>query len=203
VKIDPAAISADAAYFWQIATIVPRPIAWVSTVNEDGSHNLAPFSFFMGVGAEPPMLAISIGGHARNGVEEPKDTWRNIARTGELVVNIATEELAAHMNASSAEVAYGVDEFVLAGVTKLASERVAPPRVAESPVSMECRLERLLELGRGRDALVIAEILLWHVHDDLLVNGRLDQHRLHTIGRMGGALYTRTRDLFEMKRPGR
>ena len=205
MKVDPSAISHDAAYFWQIATIVPRPIAWVSTLNEDGSANLAPFSFFMGVGADPPMIALSIGTRERDGVEVPKDSWRNIARTGELVVSLATEELAAAMNASSAEVPYGVDEFGLAGVTKAPSERVAPPRVAESPVAMECKLERILELGRGPSpaSLIIAEILLWHVRDEVVVNGRIDPRLLHTVGRLGGAFYTRTRDLFEMKRPGR
>jgi len=197
MKVDPQTISEDAAYFWLIGTVVPRPIAWVTTLNEDGSTNLAPFSFFMGLGGDPPMLAISVS--RRHG--RPKDTWRNVARTGELVVNLATEELAAAMNATSAELDYGVDELALAQLTRVPSERVAPPRVAESPVSMECRLDRLIEVGRGPNALIIAEVLLWHVRDELVVNGRLDPHALHAIGRMGGATYTRTRDLFEMKRP--
>lgn len=201
MKIDPKTISEDAAYFWQIATIVPRPIAWTSTLNEDGSTNLAPFSYFTGAGSDPPMCLIVVSRRERDGVEEQKDTWRNIARTGEYVIHVVPNALAEKMNATSAELPYGVDELEAAGLTKLASERVAPPRVADAPVAMECRLDRIVEVGRGPTAIIIGEILLWHVRDDLIVDGRLDMGRLDPIGRMAGALYTRTRDRFLMPRP--
>jgi flavin reductase (DIM6/NTAB) family NADH-FMN oxidoreductase RutF len=204
MKVDPAALSADAAYFWQVATIVPRPIAWVSTLNEGGSANLAPFSFFTGVSSDPPSCLICVARRkhpGEDGVRPPKDTWRNIARTGEYVIHVVNDALAQQMNLTSRDHPYGVDEFEQAGVSKLASDRVAPPRIAEAPVAMECRLDRIVEVGRSGTAVIIGEILLWHVRDELLVDGRLDMSRLDAVGRMSGASYTRTRDRFDMIRP--
>lgn len=201
MKIDPATISEDAAYFWQAATIVPRPIAWTSTLNEDGSTNLAPFSFFSGVCSDPPLCLISISRRERGDEEGIKDTRRNIERTGELVINVVTDALAARMNLTAGDYPYGVDELAAAGLTPLPSERVAPPRVAESPVAMECRLDRIVEAGRSGTAIVIAEILLWHVADEVLTGGRIDFEKLDAVGRLGGAFYTRTRDRFELRRP--
>jgi flavin reductase (DIM6/NTAB) family NADH-FMN oxidoreductase RutF len=198
MKIDPGSLSEDAAYFWQIATILPRPIAWTSTLNEDGSANLAPFSFFTGVSSDPPTCLICV---SRNKHGEKKDTWRNIERTGEFVVHVVTDALAAQMNLTSRGVPYGVDELAAAGLTPIPADKVAAPRVAESPVAMECRLERIVEVGRAGTAVIIGEILLWHVRDDLLVNGRIDSGRLDAIGRMSGAGYVRTRDRFDMPRP--
>jgi flavin reductase (DIM6/NTAB) family NADH-FMN oxidoreductase RutF len=205
VKIDPAEISTSAAYSWVVATVVPRPIAWVSTLNEDGSANLAPFSFFTGAGSDPPMCLIVVsrrGGRADGeGIADPKDTWRNIARAGEYVIHTVPEALAAAMNVTATDFPYGVDEFAAAGLTKLPSERVAPPRIAEAPVAMECRLSAIHEVGRGRTAVILGEILLWHVRDELIVEGRLDMERLDAVGRMSGSAYTRTRDLFNLVRP--
>ena len=224
MKVDPATLSADAAYFWQAATILPRPIAWTSTLNEDGSANLAPFSFFTGVSSDPPTLLICVGRRKRRpadrvgeaqlaapspsrgdgdplGVPEKKDTWRNIERTGEFVVHVVNDALGPQMNATSRDVPYGTDEFAAVGLTKLACEKVAPPRIAEAPVAMECRLDRIIEIGRGGTAVIIGEIVLWHVRDELVVEGRLDLGRLDAIGRMGGPSYTRTRDRFDMTRP--
>jgi flavin reductase (DIM6/NTAB) family NADH-FMN oxidoreductase RutF len=198
VRVDPAALSSAAAYQWLAATILPRPIAWTSTLNEDGSANLAPFSFFTGVSSDPPSCLICV---SRHGQADKKDTWRNIERTREYVIHVVPDALAQQMNATSRVLAYGVDEIVEAGLTKLASELVAPPRVAEAPVAMECRLDRIIEIGRAGTAVIIGEILLWHVRDDLLVGGRLDPGRLDAIGRLGGAGYARTRDRFEMPRP--
>jgi flavin reductase (DIM6/NTAB) family NADH-FMN oxidoreductase RutF len=198
VKLDPAAISSDAAYYWMVATIVPRPIAWTSTLNEDGSANLAPFSFFTGITSEPPSCLICV---SRHGASRKKDTRRNIERTGEFVIHVVTDALAAQMNATSRVAPYGVDELVEAGLTKLPSEKVAPPRIAEAPVAMECRLDRVVEIGRAGTAILIGEILLWHVRDDLLVGGRLDMGRLDAVGRLSGSGYARTRDRFELDRP--
>ena len=203
MKVDPATISPDAQYFWQAATILPRPIAWTSTLNEDGSANLAPFSFFTGVSSDPPTCLICVSRRRRqpDGTQPPKDTWRNIERTGEFVIHVVNDALGQQMNATSRDFPYGTDEFATAGLTKVASERVAPPRIGEAPVAMECRLERIVEIGRAGNAIIVGEILLWHVHDDLVVAGRLDLGRLDAIGRMGGPTYTRTRDRFDMQRP--
>ena len=198
MKVDPATLSEDATYYWQIATIVPRPIAWASTLNEDGGANLAPFSFFTGVSSDPPTCLICV---SRNSRDEKKDTWRNVERTGELVIHVVTDALAEKMNLTSRSDPYGVDEFVEAGLGKLPSDLVAPPRIAEAPVAMECRLERIVEIGSAGTAIIISEILLWHVRDDLLVNGRIDMGKLDAVGRMAGTGYTRTRDRFDMLRP--
>jgi len=203
VKVDPTTISSDAAYFWQAATILPRPIAWTSTLNEDGSANLAPFSFFTGVSSDPPTCLICVSRRRRqpDGTQPPKDTWRNIERTGEFVIHVVNDALGQQMNATSRDFPYGTDEFATAGLTKVASERVAPPRIGEAPVAMECRLERIVEIGRASTAIIVGEILLWHVRDELVVEGRLDLGRLDAIGRMGGPTYARTRDRFDMQRP--
>jgi flavin reductase (DIM6/NTAB) family NADH-FMN oxidoreductase RutF len=198
MRVDPTALSSDAAYLWQAAGIVPRPIAWTLTLNEDGTTNLAPFSFFTGACSDPPMCIICV---SRNKAGEKKDTWRNIERTGEYVVHAVPERLAAAMNLTSKAVPYGTDELDLAGLTRLASERVAPPRVAEAPIAMECRLHRIVEVGRAGTAIIIGEILLWHVDDAILDGGRIDMARLDAVGRMSGSTYTRTRDQFTLARP--
>jgi flavin reductase (DIM6/NTAB) family NADH-FMN oxidoreductase RutF len=203
LKVDPAEISSDAAYYWMAATIVPRPIAWVSTLNPDGSANLAPFSFFTGVGSDPPTCLICVGRRTKTAIGEKKDTWANIERTGEFVINTVPDALAAAMNLTSKEYPAHTDEFVVAGVEKTASEKVAPPRVTEAPVAFECRLHKIVEVGAPGDetAIIVGEILLWHVRDDLLVGGRIDFGRLDAVARLGGAFYARTRERFEMTRP--
>jgi flavin reductase (DIM6/NTAB) family NADH-FMN oxidoreductase RutF len=200
MRFDPTTASSDAAYHWLVATIVPRPIAWVSTLNENGTANLAPFSFFTGVTSAPLTCLICV---ARTKAGEKKDTWRNIERTSEYVIHVVSDALGQPMNATSRALPYGVDEFEVAGVTKAPSEMVAPPRVLESPVAMECRLDRIVEVGAPGEgtAIIIGQVLLWHVHDDVLENGRIDMGRLDAIGRTAGAGYVRTRDRFDMVRP--
>ena len=138
MKIDPATLSSGEAYAWQAATILPRPIAWVATLNEDGSANMAPFSYFTGVSSDPPTCLICVARRRKqpDGDRPPKDTWRNIERTGEFVIHVVNDALGPQMNATSRDFPYGTDEFAAAGVTKLASEKVAPPRIAEAPVAM-------------------------------------------------------------------
>jgi flavin reductase (DIM6/NTAB) family NADH-FMN oxidoreductase RutF len=202
MKVDPATLSPDAAYAWQVATILPRPIAWTSTLNEDGTSNLAPFSFFTGVSSDPPTCLICVSRRKQpDGTRPPKDTWRNIERSGEYVIHVVNDALGPQMIATSRDFPYGTDEIAEAGLTKIASDRVAPPRIAEAPVAMECRLDRIVEVGHAGTAVIIGEILLWHVHDDLIVGGRIDLGRLDAIGRLGGPSYTRTRDRFDMLRP--
>jgi flavin reductase (DIM6/NTAB) family NADH-FMN oxidoreductase RutF len=205
VKIDPRAISADAAYYWMVASIVPRPIAWVSSLNEDGTANLAPFSFFSGVGSDPPTCLFCVGRKTKVEIGNKKDTWANVERTGEYVIHIVPDALAQKMNVTSKEYPHGVDEFALAGVTKAACERVAAPRIVEAPIAMECKLLQINEVGQadggGGTAIIVGEILYFHVHDEVLEGGRIDPGKVDAVGRMGGALYARTRDRFEMPRP--
>ncbi len=198
--IDPSQIDSRNSYQLLIGSIVPRPIAWVSTISEDGIPNVAPFSFFMGVAAAPPTLAISCG--LRRGVK--KDTLANAEQSGELVVNLAVEELGEQMNATSAEFPPEVDEFKAAGLTPIPSKRVRAPRIAESPINIECQMKQVIYLGHesSQSGLIIAEVLLWHIRDDLLTpQTTIDVTKLHAIGRLSGSWYTRTRDLFEMGRP--
>ena len=200
MRFDPTTVSPSSAYYWLIASIVPRPIAWVSTLNGDGSANLAPFSFFTGITSAPLTCLICVGRHNDG---RKKDTWVNIERTREHVIHVVSDALAQPMNATSRAFPYGVDEFAAAGVTKAPSEKVAPPRIAEAPIAMECRLDRIVEVGAPGDetAVIIGQVLLWHVRDEVLENGRIDMGRLDAIGRMAGAGYVRTRDRFDMVRP--
>ena len=204
MKVDPAAISARDTYRLMIGAITPRPIAWVSTISPAGVTNLAPFSFFSGVAASPPTLAFSPV-NRRDGSK--KDTVRNIEATGEFVVNVVDHARAAEMNCTSDdEIAYEVSEFDTCGVGAVASERVKPPRVAASPVQMECALHQIVPVGEGPLAanLVIGRILLIHIEDGVLDAARnIDPRALDTIGRMGGEGYTRTTELFHMARPRR
>ena len=180
--------------------VVPRPIAFVSTLSEDGVRNLAPFSFFNAVAYRPPTVVIGIN-RREDGLR--KDTLRNIEETGEFVVNVVTDDIAEAMNRTAADYPPDVDEFRLAGLTPAPSQLVRPPRVAESPVNMECRLEQVVPIGSGADAtgLVIGRILLLHVRDDLLDGHRVDHGRLRPTGRLAGDMYCHTLDVFRMERP--
>ncbi|MEH2405543.1 flavin reductase family protein [Nostoc sp.] len=198
--IDPSQNDPRNTYQLLVGSVVPRPIAWVSTIASDGTPNVAPFSFFMGVTASPPTLAISSG--LRRSVK--KDTLLNVEQSGELVVNIVVEELGEQMNATSGDFPPDVDEFQVAGLTHAPSKRVRPPRVAESPINIECVLKQVVYLGNegSQSGLIIAEAVLWHVRDDLLTpQNTIDVAKLHAIGRLSGNWYTRTQDLYEIIRP--
>ena len=187
------------AYRLMISAIVPRPIAFLSTQGVDGSVNLAPFSFFMAAGSNPPMIAVSVEPRE----EGLKDTARNIRETGEFVLNMVTEEIAEAMNLASGDHPYGVSEFAVAGLTPIPSVRIKPPRVKESPVSFECRAVDVREVGRSPNTLILAELLVAHVRDDLWIadKKRVDTAALHAVGRLGGMQYCRVRDIFELVRP--
>ncbi|HUI10451.1 MAG TPA: flavin reductase family protein [Bacteroidota bacterium] len=189
-------------YRLMTAIIVPRPIAFVSSLSRGGIRNLAPFSFFTAVSANPPVVCFAPMIRGRDGTR--KDTLNNIEETGEFVVNIVSEEIAGPMNACSAEVPPEVDEFALSGLTPVPSERVAPPRVGESKASMECRLLQIVHVSPRPlgGSLVLGEVLVLHVNDPLFHNFSVDPAALNAIGRMGGATYARTTDRFEMPRPG-
>ncbi len=189
------------AYGWMVATIMPRPIAWVSTLSADGKTNLAPYSFFQGVTANPPMLMF-VPVNTRDGTK--KDTVRNLEAVPEFVVNLVSFALAEKMNATSAMLPYGESEFEQFAIAAAPSERVRPPRVAEAPVAFECTLERIIQIGEGPLAanVVFGRIELAHVRDDVLgADGKPDAGKLDLIGRLGGNGYARTTERFELARP--
>jgi len=201
MQLDPQALGERETYKLLIGCVVPRPIAWVSTVDQQGARNLAPFSFFNGVGSNPPALSISIN-YIEN-ADGRKDTLRNIAATGEFVVNIVDEDLAQAMNATATNYPPEVDEFAVAGLTAAPSAIVRPPRVAESPVSMECRLFTLVPVGQGSGSstLVIGTIALFHLRDDLVdTRHHVDIRGLRPIARLAGSGYAYVHETFEMLR---
>ncbi|MBZ5649507.1 MAG: flavin reductase family protein [Acidobacteriia bacterium] len=185
-----------------LSTVAPRPIAWVSTLNQ-GRLNLAPFSFFNALSAKPPILGFSPSLRQVDGAIVPKDTLRNIRETGEFVVNVVTFALAEAMNLTSGEYDPSVDEFALAKLTTRPSQVVRPPQVAESPVSFECKLNRIIDFGiePPSGSLVLGEIVCVHLEESVVKEGRLDPDLLDLIGRMGGMQYSRTTERFELKRP--
>jgi len=199
--VDPKEAGWLDTYKLLIGAIVPRPIAFVSTLSPEGIANLAPFSFFTGVSANPPVICFCP--MRRRGPVPHKDTLHNIAVTREFVVNIVSEEFADKMNITSAEFPPEVDEFEAAGLTPIPSDLVKPPRVKESHVHMECKLYLLVEVGGmdGSGNLVLGEVLRFHIDDQYFHNFKIDPDRLRPIGRMGGATYTRTTDRFDLARP--
>jgi flavin reductase (DIM6/NTAB) family NADH-FMN oxidoreductase RutF len=205
MQIDPGALAAAAVYKLLIGCVVPRPIAWVSTVDAAGVRNLAPFSYFMAITDDPPTIAFSSAPRAADGPgpDSKKDTLRNAEATGEFVVNMVDDALAEAMNLTAGDYAPEVDEFALTGLEAADSVLVRPPRVAAAPVSLECRLVRVIPVGNRPHHLVLGEIVMFHVRDDVYdaATGRLDMRRLQPVGRLAGNLYTRVHDIFEMKRP--
>lgn len=200
MDFDPETLAVRDRYYLLIGTIQPRPIAWVSTVSPDGVPNLAPFSFFTGIAANPMTLCFAPV-NDRNG--RKKDTLLNVEATRQFVVNFATEANAAQMNQTSAPYAYGVSEFEKAGLTALPALKVKPPRVAESPAAFECELVQIVRLGEGPLAgnLVIGKVVHVHCDDALYNGGRIRHQDLKAIGRMEGSWYARTTDAFELPRP--
>lgn len=178
-------LSAAEAYALLVGIVVPRPVAWITTVNAAGTVNAAPFSCYTFVCNRPPMLAVNIG---RRG-ETLKDTAANIAATGQFVVNVATEATLSSMHASSAEFAAGDSEVAALGLETAPSLHVAPPRLVCSPIAMECRIERLLELGEQKSGLLIGEVLAFHVDEALLAGNRVAVDLFHPIARLGGPHY--------------
>jgi len=204
VEIDPQSFGQTAVYNLLIGCVVPRPIAWVSSVDADGVRNLAPFSYFMAITDDPPTIAFSSSLRGERGAERTKkDTLRNVEATREFVVNVVDDALAEQMNLTSGDYPPEVDEFAVTGLTAAASAKVKPPRVADAPIGMECRLVRIIPVGNAPANLVIGEIVHFHVRDGLYdaSTGRIDLHRLHPVGRLAGNLYTHVHDIFEMKRP--
>lgn len=183
-----------------ISTVVPRPIAWVTTKDLDGRINAAPFSFFNAVSGNPPVVVIGIGGRAPG---DAKDTGNIIRRTGQFVVNLVSHELAERMNVTAIEFGPTIDELAEAGLTPVRATKVRPPLIAESPVSLECERLVIVEVGIDR-AVVLGKVVAIHIRDDCVLDASkcyVDTPKLDLVGRMHGAgWYTRTTDRFEMPR---
>jgi len=203
LQFSPEKDSPASLYKLMIGMVVPRPIAFVSSLDAQGVHNLAPFSYFMACSADPPVICFSAG--RRSGPHPVKDTLANILATKEFVVNIVSEEFAEKMNLTSAEVPPEVDEFKIASLTPLASDLVKPHRVAESRAHMECRLRQTLPIhnasGEISSTIVFGDVLRFHLDEAIVKDYKIDPVKLRAIGRMGGPSYIYTHDLFEMTRP--
>ncbi len=196
-EFDAAKLSWQDQYKLMIGTVTPRPIALVTTLGRNGP-NAAPFSFFNAVGSDPAMLMFSVGDKSGGA----KDTVRNIRETPEFVVHIVSDAIKEKMNVCAVDYPYGVNEIEKAGFTAAPSRKVRPPRIAEAPVAMECRLMQIVDLGRKPYHVVFGEVVYFHYHDGI-VNERfhVDAGRINPIGRLAGkGGYTRITDRFEMSR---
>jgi flavin reductase (DIM6/NTAB) family NADH-FMN oxidoreductase RutF len=200
MKIDPASLDPKEVHELLMGCVTPRPIAFVSTIGENGVYNVAPFSCFTLMSMHPAIVGFAIGRRRGGG---KKDTLVNIEYSGDFVVNVVSEPIARAMNQAAGDYPIDVDEFKEAGLTPVASDRVRPPRVAESPIHLECRLMQIMEFGKPPRIhnFVVGEILIVHVQDDLLADGVIRADRVKAIGRLGEDFYCRTQDVFEMKRP--
>jgi flavin reductase (DIM6/NTAB) family NADH-FMN oxidoreductase RutF len=211
LSLNPAECESRQVYKLMTGIIVPRPVALVSTVDRKGVPNLAPFSFFSGVGANPPTVLFCPVVRSRSmSSTQPgampdlrKDTLRNVEETGEFVINVVSDSLAEAANATAAEVPPEVDEFVLSGLTPLASEVVRAPRVAESAAQMECKLLQVIYTSHepGAGVVVLGEIVRFHLRRDLFEDFRVDPEGLDAVGRMAGNTWARTRDRVDLVRP--
>ena len=182
------------------AIVAPRPIAWVTTIDGDGVVNLAPFSYFNLVSENPPIVIFS---PARKPDGEKKDTLRNLEIVPEFVINLVSESLADACNLSSKSLPYGESEVRLAGLTRTPSRNVQPPRIAESPAHLECKVRQFIPLGEheGSYTIVIGDIVRIHIADEYITDGKPDGAKLQNVGRMGGLEWCRTRDTMTMPRP--
>lgn len=179
------------AYKLLQGSVLPRPIAFVSTQDENANTNLAPFSFFTVISANPMMVCFSPMRRGTDGAK--KDTLKNIEATKEFVINIVSEEFVEQMNDCATEFASDIDEFEASGLTKIDSVAVKPPRVKESKVHLECELDQVLHFGgdeAGAGSLVIGKVIHVHVKDELYENGRINSEKLNPVGRLAGATYT-------------
>lgn len=197
-EFDAAALDAQTQYKLLIGSITPRPIALVTTLGSQGP-NAAPFSFFNGIGADPAMVMFSVGAKGGSGA---KDTVANILEIPEFVVHIVSDAIKEKMNICAIDYPRGVNEIAEAGFTMLASKKVRPPRIAEAPIALECRLLQILELGRVPYQVVIGEIVYFHYHEGIVDEQfHVDVGKVNPIGRLAGrGGYTRITDRFEMPR---
>ncbi|MCF8078030.1 MAG: flavin reductase family protein [Desulfobacterales bacterium] len=200
MKFDPAVSDVKRTYEIMSYSVIPRPIAWVSTVSSDGINNLAPYSYFTPICNMPMIVGFSLG---RKGKGKKKDTLVNIETTKEFVINMVTEALAEAMNKTATAYPPHVDEFEKANLTPAKSELVAPPRVDEAPICMECRLKQILEFGEDAKFhnFVVGEVVMVHIKEEFVSEERILAAKLDIIGRLGSRenLYCRTTDMFTVR----
>ena len=199
--VDPGSTDHSSVYKLLIGSVVPRPIAFVSTISTEGAFNAAPFSFFTVASSNPPVVVFTVGN--RKTPDPRKDTLRNITTARDFVVNIVSEEFGPKMNLCAGDYPPEVDEFEVSGLTPVPSDLVKAPRVAESHINMECRLLYTISMSNliNGGNLVLGEVVRFHIDDGYFNNFRIDQDKLRAIGRMAGNSYTRTQDRFDMIRP--
>jgi flavin reductase (DIM6/NTAB) family NADH-FMN oxidoreductase RutF len=196
VQFDPQQLSEQAIYKLLAGSVVPRPIAWVTTIAPDGTVNAAPYSFFNVMASEPPLLGFAVS--EKSG--RKKDTMANVQATGEFVVNIVPTDLAEPMNQTAAEYGPGVNELEQVGLATVPGVRVKAPRIAASPVHLECELRQIIDLGANYK-WVVGQVVLFHVADHLLMErGRIDIAQLAPLGRLVGNGYVRGGERFELTR---
>lgn len=195
MELDPRDLAAEAAYKLFTGSVVPRPIAWVTTLSPEGIVNAAPFSGFTMAAMRPPMVLINCS--QAGGVK--KDTARNIAATGCFTVNTVNAALLGRMHASSARYPAGVSEVEVLDIATAPGRRIPVPRIAASPVSMECRLVSIMEFGDEKSQNIVGEVVLFHVADGIFHDGRIDQGKLGAVGRIGGPTYVLPGEYVVMK----
>lgn len=204
LTINPKETALPQLHQYLLGSVGPRPICFASTIDAEGKPNLAPFSFFNVVSANPPVLVFAPNNSGRDG--SPKHTYLNVKEVPEVVVNVVTYSMVQQMNVAAAPWDRGISEFKKAGFTPIASELIKPLRVKESPVQMECRVLEVKEFGTGGGAgnLVMAEVLKIHINKDFIgADGKIDQTKIDLVGRMGGSWYCRTTPdaLFQLAQP--
>ena len=203
-SIDPTSISQPRLHSYLLGAVAPRPIAWASTIDKEGQVNLSPFSFFNVFSSNPPIMIFSPARRGRDNTT--KHTFENILEVPETVINIVNFPLVEQMSLSSTEYDKGVNEFIKSGLTQVASEKIKPPRVGEAPVSFECTVDQVIELGdsSGAGNLIIARVVMLHIQEQYLNDKeQLDTTKLDLVGRMGGSWYCRANQpaLFEIPKP--
>ena len=195
--INPQKLSFQENHKIMIGSILPRPIALVSTISLDGKNNLAPFSYFNGVCSNPPTSMFS---PARRGYDgKTKDTLNNIESMKEFVINIVSEDFAKQMVACATDFEPEINEFTISGLTQKTCIKISPPRVQEARISYECKLNRIIPVGNegpGGGFVVIGTVVLFHIDDEVYDNGRINLDKLNPVGRLAGHTYSRTKDTF-------
>lgn len=181
------------------AIVSPRPIAWISSQDTQGNANLAPYSFFNGMQDLPPIIGFG-SGPVKMGIDEPKDSLSNIEATGVFCVNIVSDALKNQMNQSSKHFPHGTDEFEMAGLQKAQAQTISCPYVAQSPVTMECKLHDIIDLP-GTSKWVIGMVTAVHIKDEFIVEGKLDVTKYQPVARLGYKDYATIRDVYELERP--
>lgn len=203
--LSPSNINSIDLYKILVSTVMPRPIAWVSTVSKDGIDNLAPFSFFTVASVKPPILCFAPALKSVEGIPTEKDTLHNIRETGEFIVNIVSRNLVEEMNQTSFEFAPTESEFDAVGLTRAPAHFVKAKRVAESLVNYECKLVQIIDFGKEvqSGSLILGEIIMVHLDKRIFKSGKVDMAELNPVGRLGGLWYSGIEDRFELKRPSK